>query len=228
MCARYTLRANAGTLMDLFWLSMLPDMEAEYNIAPSRMVLTVTGTPPDCVAMWRKWGLVPSFSREPGKGPSMINARSETAHERPSFRSLLKRKRCLIPADGFFEWQEIGKAKQPYLFEVDGGNVFAFAGLYDTWSGPNQETLETCTILTCGPNELIEPIHDRMPVIIDHPNYADWLNPEVPAQPFLVPFDASRMRQQAVNPKMGNPRIQGPEVMEPPVPTSLFDFDDEV
>lgn len=227
MCARYTLRANAGTLMDLFWTEMWPDMEEyefKYNIPPTEPVVTVSGSPRN--ARWMRWGLVPSFVDKPGTGPVMLNARSETLNERASFRRLIKNGRCLVPADGFFEWQETGpKTKQPYLFEVDGGEVFAFAGLWDTWRDKEGNVLESCTILTCEPNEFMADIHDRMPVILSRDDYAAWLDPEADITPLLVPFESERMSCRPVNPKMGNSKFQGPQAIEPEPLGGLFGSD---
>jgi putative SOS response-associated peptidase YedK len=145
-----------------------------------------------------KWGLVPSWAKDPAVGASMINARSETASTKPAFRDALKSRRCLIPADGFYEWMRTGKAKQPYCFEINEGQLFAFAGLWDRWKDPSGQWIKTCSILTTMPNAVTSAVHDRMPVILDPDGYDLWLDPGttnvVAASELLKPYDARLMR----------------------------------
>ena len=145
-----------------------------------------------------RWGLVPSWAKDSSAAAKMINARSETASTKPAFRDALKSRRCLIPADGFYEWMRTGKAKQPYCFEVDDGELFAFAGLWDRWKDASGNWIRTCSILTTTPNAVTSAIHDRMPVILDPGNYDLWLDPGMhdmnAVSDMLKPFNARLMR----------------------------------
>jgi len=143
-----------------------------------------------------RWGLIPSWSKDPSAAARMINARSETASALPSFRDGLKFRRCLIPSDGFYEWSRAGKAKQPFCFEVRDGELFAFAGIWDRWQAGGI-SIETCSILTTTPNAVTSAVHDRMPVILDHEDYDLWLDPGmhnvVEVSALMKPYDANRM-----------------------------------
>jgi len=145
-----------------------------------------------------KWGLVQSWAKDPSIAASMINARSETASTKPAFRDALKSRRCLIPADGFYEWSRTGTAKQPYCFEINEGKLFAFAGLWDRWKHPSGNVVETCSILTTTPNAVTSSVHDRMPVILDPDGYDLWLDPSMKdvsaASELLKPCNAQLMR----------------------------------
>jgi putative SOS response-associated peptidase YedK len=149
------------------------------------------------------WGLVPNWAKDASGAARMINARSETAHTLPAFREAMKLRRCLVPADGFYEWQRRGSAKQPYCFEVDEGELFAFAGLWDGWKDANGNWIKTCSILTTTPNAVASAIHDRMPVILDPDSYDLWLDPGMRdgmvASELLKPCDAERMRSFPVS-----------------------------
>ncbi len=181
------------------------DWEPRYNIAPTQSVPVIRrdNHVPTLQASLMRWGLIPSWAIEPTIGARMINARSETAATKPSFREPLRRSRCLIPADGFYEWKREGKRKQPFCFEVDGGAVFAFAGLWDRWRDPDGHAVETCTILTTTPNELLADVHDRMPVILAPGHYGPWLDPSMQdvaiAVSLLKPFDSCLMKRFAVS-----------------------------
>ena len=180
MCGRYRLSRRAEILASYFYAEYEGmDWEARYNIAPTQTVPVIRQDPREPVrrASLMRWGLVPYWARDSSVGYKMINARSETATEKPAFRESLQRRRCLIPADGFYEWVSNGKSKQPYCFEVGDGDVFAFAGLWDRWTDPRGEVVESCTILTTTPNALLADIHDRMPAILRPDDYDLWLNP---------------------------------------------------
>lgn len=178
MCGRFTETATIEKLArdlniprDFFPRKIVP----RYNIAPSFPVLTIreqAGFKID----FMKWGLIPSWAKDPAIGNRMINARSETVADKPSFRSPFKKNRCLIPADGFYEWKKEGKAKQPYYIRMKSGEVFTFAGLWSHWKSPDGSEVVSCTILTTGPNPLMQPIHDRMPVIIAPSKRSEWLD----------------------------------------------------
>jgi len=160
---------------------------------------------------WMRWGFISPWSKDPNRGPLLINTRAETAAEKPAFRSAFKSRRCLIPADGFYEWKKAGNKKQPHYFRVAGGQLFAFAGLWEKW-----QAIESCTILTTEANELSAQIHDRMPVILSSNDYSEWLDPlaKEPGK-LLTPFPASEMSAIPVNPIVNNARNEGPECVEP-------------
>jgi putative SOS response-associated peptidase YedK len=171
-----------------------------YNIAPTQFVPVIRQSPDRGrrkLSLLR-WGLVPSWSRDMSKAASMINARVETADTKPAFRDALRLRRCLIPADAFYEWHGSGKARQPYCFEIIGGELFAFAGIWESWNDPNGGVLETFSILTTTPNALAATVHDRMPAILHPRQYDVWLNPETTdariASEVVKPFEAERMR----------------------------------
>ncbi len=155
------------------------------------------------------WGLVPSWAEDPKIGNRMINARAETAADKPSFRTAMRRRRCLIVADGFYEWKTVGKRRQPMFIHLRDGRPFAFAGLWEAWEGAGHSTLESCTILTTAANDLVRPIHDRMPVIVAPPDYARWLDPAVQQSeavvPLLRPYPAEEMEAYAVSPRVNSP-----------------------
>lgn len=190
--------------MELFWQLQFPEMDAMYNIAPTDPVYTVSLHDEQPEFNLMRWGLVPHFSQGPGTGPMMINARIETITEKASFRSLIERRRCLIPADGFIEWETIGNAKQPYLFELNGGEVFAFAGLYDCWTSPDGSTLSSCTIMTCAPNDLLAKIHDRMPVILDSEHFDDYLRLKLGVNDLAIPFPSEGFSMSALDKSISN------------------------
>jgi len=150
-----------------------------------------------------RWGLIPSWAKDASVAARMINARSETAGKKPAFRDPLTNRRCLIPADGFYEWVRTGKVKQPYCFEVNDGELFAFAGIWDRWTDANRNTVETCSILTTSPNAVTSAVHDRMPVILDPDRYDIWLDPGMrditTASELLKPYDAQFMRSYPIS-----------------------------
>ena len=162
-----------------------------------------------------RWGLIPSWVKDTSIGTRTLNARSETVKTTPAFRQSILTKRCLIPADGFYEWQKMGSVKQPYCFEVGEGEVFAFAGLWDQWRSPDGEIIESCTILTTTPNSLVADLHDRTPVIVAPDNYYVWLDPDVTdfdaIRDILKPYDANLMRRYPVGRKVNNSRIDDAE-----------------
>jgi putative SOS response-associated peptidase YedK len=176
------------------------DWTPRYNIAPTQPVPVIRQHPKEpCRELsLLRWGLIPSWAKDPSVAVQMINARSETAATKPAFRDPLANRRCLIPADGFYEWQRRGKAKQPYCFEVNDGELFAFAGLWDRWKDPNGNWVKTCSILTTTPNAVTSAVHDRMPVILEPDSYDLWLDPgmtNVEAVPeMLKPYYARQMR----------------------------------
>jgi len=211
MCGRFTLFEPDKILSREFGVSGFPTLSPRYNIAPSQPVATVRAAPAGSgreVALLR-WGLIPSWSKDPAIGNRLINARAETVREKPSFRNAFRRHRCLIPASGFYEWQRQERAKQPYFVRMRNERVFAFAGLWDRWERPDEGAIETCTILTISANAVLAPIHDRMPVIVPTMEYDRWLdtslkNPDSLA-PLLVPFPPEEMLAFPVSPRVNTP-----------------------
>lgn len=219
MCGRFVLTADGTQLQLAFDLNATPEPHApRFNIAPSQPIAVITNDHPHDLTYF-KWGLVPSWSKDPGMGNKMINARSETAFEKPAFRSAFKRRRCLIPADGFFEWQKREGGKVPMFIHLDDYSVFAFAGLWEVWYSPDGGELRTATILTTSPNELMSSIHDRMPVILERKDYEQWLAPgdqkAESLMPLMKPFDTSRMAAHAVSTYVNSPGNDSPETIEP-------------
>ena len=191
MCGRYTLTVDPADLQDQLELGELPaDLHPRYNIAPTQPVAVVTSADDRKVEMFQ-WGLIPSWSKDPSMGSRMINARAETLPEKPAYRVPFARKRCLILADGFFEWKSLEKGKRPFFIQLKSHEPFAFAGLWDHWTSPAGDDKRTCTIITCEPNELMQELHNRMPVILDKAAMWDWLNPAatpVELRALLVPY----------------------------------------
>jgi putative SOS response-associated peptidase YedK len=166
-----------------------------------------------------RWGLIPSWAKDASAAAKMINARSETAAAKPAFRDALMSRRCLIPADGFYEWMQTGKTKQPYCLEVYGGELFAFAGIWDRWRDAGGKIVETCSILTTVPNAVTLAVHDRMPVILDPYNYDLWLDPGMrdagAASDLLKPYDARLMRCYPVSTRINHVANDDPECSAP-------------
>ncbi len=221
MCGRFTLTVDPADLQDAFGGFIFPTPFApRYNIAPSQPVLAIPNDGKN-KADFFLWGLIPSWSKDPAIANKLINARGETVAEKPSFRGSFKYKRCLIPADGFYEWkaQTGQKSKTPYFIHMKDRQPFAFAGLWDEWHSPDGNTLRTCTIITTAPNELMADLHNRMPVILDKQNFGDWLNP-MPLRPenlihLLKPFPADRMSAYPVSTSVNIPGNDRPELIMP-------------
>jgi putative SOS response-associated peptidase YedK len=202
-----------------------PELTARYNIAPTQPVAVIANQDgPRRIELFQ-WGLIPSWAKDPKIGNSLINARSETVAEKPAFRAALKRRRCLVLADGFYEWKKEktdGRArKTPMHIQLADGKPFAFAGLWEVWKAPgaaDEQALKTCTIITTTPNELMGSIHDRMPVILPPQAYAKWLSPaEITADEaaaLLKPFDAAPMKARPVSTRVNSPQYDGPELLE--------------
>lgn len=166
LCGRFTLYSTEIELEKRFQISLGQPVEKSYNIAPTQMVLGIVSNQGQRQAVYFQWGLVPFWAKDRKIGSRMINARAETVHEKPSFRRLLQRKRCLIPSNGFYEWKQVGDGKRPYYIRLQEGALFSFAGLWDIWKQGVQE-IHSCTIITTQPNELMKSIHQRMPVIFE-------------------------------------------------------------
>ncbi len=224
MCGRFSLNKTGDDLAAAFDLKAVPPVVPRYNIAPTQPVAAVIATPENLEPHFYllQWGLIPSWAKAPTIGSRLINARAETASEKPSFRAAFKRRRCLVLADGFYEWQQLAnrKAKQPYYIFLKDHQPFAFAGLWEHWTDPNSGSeLQSCTILTTAPNKLMEPIHNRMPVILPPEDYADWLDPRnyqaELLQAMLRPYEAASMEHHPVSTVVNKPQNDTPECIEP-------------
>ena len=221
MCGRFTLTIDPYHLQQAFPWAVIPeDLPPRYNIAPSQPVAVIPNTGDNTLSMY-KWGLIPSWSKDPAIGDRMINARSESLAEKPSFRNAYRRRRCLILADGFYEWkQDPGmKSKQPVYIRLIDSVPFAFAGLWEIWKSPEGAEVRSCTIITTQPNSLLEPIHNRMPVILPPASYSSWLVPEdrQPAQlnDLLIPYPASEMMASPVSRMVNIPQVDSPDLIKP-------------
>jgi len=215
MCGRYRL-SRPKYLVEYFDAEAEEeDFRASYNIAPTQAVATVRSGAAKRVLSNMRWGLIPWWAKDIAIGSRMINARSETVRENAAFRDSFRQRRCLIPADGFYEWKKSGKTKRPFHFGMKDGSLFAFAGIWDCWKSPEGKLLESCSILTTAPNDLVKDIHDRMPVILPQSHYEPWLTVP-PAQAdglleLLTPFDASLMRKYEVSSLVNSPENDSPE-----------------
>jgi len=234
MCGRYTLKSSSAQIAATFGVPVPPTLPERFNIAPSQAVLAVRAQPDthrrELVPL--KWGLVPAWARDPAIGYRMINARSETAATKPAFRGSFRARRCLIVADGFYEWQTRKGRKQPFYIRLKSGAAFGFGGLWDRWdkqAGP----VESCTILTCAANEVTRAIHDRLPVVIPREQFARWLDPDEldsgKLSELLRPFHPDEMTAFPVTTLVNNVRHDSPLNIEPatsdepPPPARLFD-----
>ena len=226
MCGRFTLVVDLETLKQTFPWLRVPEgarLRPRYNIAPSQPVPVVANTGERELDFFR-WGLVPSWAKDPSIGSRMINARAETLAEKPSFRAAYRRRRCLILADGFYEWQKRASAsgaarKVPYYVRLKSGQPFAFAGLWERWESPEGDEWLTCTIITTRSNELIAPIHDRMPVILPPEGYDRWLAVEELSPEelggLLRPYPAQAMEAYPISTFVNDPTHDSPECIQP-------------
>lgn len=215
MCGRFTLSQSSEIIAKTFHLAEVPTLEPRYNIAPTQMIATVLQIEQnERQFQLLRWGLIPSWAKDAAMGTRLINARAETVAEKPSFRSAFRHRRCLVIADGFYEWQRQERKKQPFYFRLKDGQLFAFAGLWERWQDPNGNAIASCTILTTEANELLSPIHDRMPVILAPKDYDLWLtdiqNP-TNLQHLLRPYKAEAMTSYAVSTNVNNPANNSPE-----------------
>ncbi|HKD59637.1 MAG TPA: SOS response-associated peptidase [Terracidiphilus sp.] len=233
MCGRFARRSTQEVLADWFGVELedMPWFAPDYNVAPQTMQPVVRlnrDTGKREFALMR-WGLVPYWAKDAKIGYSTINARAEEAATKPLFREALNRRRCLVPADAFYEWQRINsKTERPFAFAMQSGKPYAFAGLWERWKPKEGEPLETFTILTTDPNELAERVHDRMPVILDPQDYSRWMGPADsgdPARPpvdLLRPYPAEKMRSWPVHERVGNVRNNDPELLTERPPEMLL------
>jgi putative SOS response-associated peptidase YedK len=216
MCRRFLLFSDGATRAGLFDLAGFPELAPRNNVAPTQPVAAVRAgeSGRECVRL--RWGLVPPWSRDTKQAP--INARAETAADKPMFRAALRRRRCLIPANGFYEWLALAgeKRKQPYCFRARDEKPFAFAGPWERWEEP-EGPVESCAVLTTTANELVQPVHDRMPVSVPRQRWVAWLDPQAQGAaavvPLLRPYPADALRAYPVWELVNNPRNEGPECL---------------
>jgi len=223
MCGRFTLTQTDEAIARSFKVNVL-NILPSYNIAPSQAIAAILENDSDSQRelAFLRWGLIPSWAKDVKIGYNLINARSETVLEKPSFRSAFKHRRCLILADGFYEWQhsEDGKGqKQPYYFRMKDSEIFAFAGLWEVWESKEGDIIKSCTILTTAANQLLEPIHDRMPVILQPKDYDTWLDREDTKSDrltsLLTPYSAEEMTAYPVSTKVNSPKNNSAECLYP-------------
>ncbi len=220
MCGRYTLSTPPDLIAEFLELAEAPEVGPRYNIAPTQEAPIVRFSPDrgGRHAALARWGLVPFWAKDPAIGNRMINARAETAAEKPAFRSSFRKRRCIVVADGFYEWKKVAGPKQPYLLRPRGGPLFALAGLWDRW-GRGEEALETYAILTTEPNGVVAPIHRRMPAVLSPEHWAAWLDPELedPARvgAMLGPCPEEWIEALPVSTYVNNPANDSPRCVEP-------------
>ncbi len=221
MCGRFTLTADPAALQSAFpWITIPPEISPRYNIAPTQPVAVIPNDGQNRMDYF-VWGLIPFWAKDPKIGNRMINARSETLAEKPSFKNAYKRRRCLILADGFYEWQRRpgSKTKVPYYIRLESGEPFAFAGLWEEWHSPDGSEIKSCTIITTEPNSLVARVHNRMPVIMAPAGYEDWLDPGERSpeslNELLGPFPALEMMAYPISRKVNSPANDSPDVIEP-------------
>lgn len=217
MCGRYTLKTPVEALAEKFGVEETPDIAPSYNIAPTQDVAAVLSEDGKRKLDVLHWGLIPSWADDPQIGGRMINARAETVAEKPSFRSAFRHRRCLIPADGFYEWRKTGGGKQPHYIRMGDGSPFAFAGLWERWR--NGREIRSCIIITTGANELVGEVHDRMPVILHPEDYDLWLDPDFderdPLTTLLKPYPADEMEAYPVSRYVNSPSNDDPACVQP-------------
>nr|ALS91378.1 putative ACR, COG2135 [uncultured bacterium] len=219
MCGRYTLTKPKELLKRFPNIQLPMNCAPRYNIAPTQPVLAVTNAKPEEFQPMH-WGLIPSWAKDPSIGSRMINARAETLREKPAYRTAFRRRRCLVPADGFYEWKPgPAKTKTPTYIRMKSGEPFMIAGLWEVWTGPDGEEIPSCTLVTAEPNELVKPIHDRMIVILPEEHFAHWLDPsERPPdalETLLKPYPADEMEAYAVSTAVNSPKHDTPDCIEP-------------
>jgi putative SOS response-associated peptidase YedK len=220
VCGRFAFYSPHESVVRLFPVQDVPPMLARYNIAPTQFVATVRqldGETPQVAFL--RWGLIPFWSKDKAIGNRLINARGETVHEKPAFRAAFRKRRCLVLADGFYEWRVTDAGKEPHYIYLRSEEPFAMAGLWESWDdGVGDKPLQTCTIVTTGPNEMMQTLHRRMPVILHARDYAAWLDPQHPEpadlRSLLVPFESKAMAHRRVGRAVNNPRNDEPSLVE--------------
>lgn len=233
MCGRFVQASDPAALSHLFTLPIaaIPDFRPRYNLAPTQPALVLRREPQggEKEATFLTWGLIPSWAKDPSIGNKLINARAETLAEKPAFRAAFRRRRCLVPADGFFEWKKAGKSKQPYFISHQDGSPFAIAGLWEHWQAPDGSVIESFTLITTEPNELVRPLHNRMPAILPRHAFDLWLNPDTDQKRLqallLTPYPADLLTAWPVSTQVNSPVNDHPDLIEPlPMLFSPDDF----
>jgi putative SOS response-associated peptidase YedK len=218
MCGRYTLVEVDGLQKRFSLEEALPEVPARYNVAPTQSMPIVTRHSPNQLEMMR-WGLVPSWAKDLSIGNRMINARAETVAEKPAFKRALERRRCLIPASGFYEWKQTEHGKVPHYIHLMDEPLFAFAGLYENWKAPDETWVRSYTIITTTANDLMAPLHNRMPVILDREDEDLWLDPDATETerllPLLRPYPARHMAAYPVSRAVNSPTNESPTLITP-------------
>src|SRR5512141_766830 len=220
MCGRYKIVTDAQALYDAFQVEAELGAAplARYNVAPATDQLVILEEDGRRVARWLHWGLIPHWAKDKAIGYKTINARGESVAAKPAFRAALRQRRCLVPATAFYEWKVLADGKQPYMIRLKGGGLFSFAGLWESWTGPEGE-VRSFTIITTEPNALMARIHDRMPVIVPRAQYARWLDPALRdpdgIQPLIASYPAGELEAIPVGRAINNARNQGPALIEP-------------
>ena len=218
MCGRFYLINDSRTLTEHFQVSRTPDLTPRYNIAPSQEISAIRQGVESREIVRLRWGLIPFWAKSEKTGYKMINARAETVASKPAYRAAFRRRRCIIPASGFYEWKTTEYGKQPYNIHTD-DDFMAFAGLWEHWQGEGGISVESCTIIVTVANDKLRSIHDRMPVILDPVDYATWLDPEIQdpdlIKPILRSYPGDRMSFYPVSRKVGNPSFDDPECIKP-------------
>jgi putative SOS response-associated peptidase YedK len=221
MCGRFILKAPFSELVRLYRITNNLNLEARYNVPPTEDIVVVRSQDGHRTLDMLRWGLVPYWAKDIKIGYSLINAKAETVAEKPAFRDAFRERRCIIPADGFYEWKKLDtKTKQPYAIVMRDRSVFGFAGLWERWKDrATGATTQSCTIITTSPNDVCAPIHDRMPVILPPENYARWLGEEPTETPHLLmmlkPYPAEAMEACPVSPRVGNVKNTDAALIEP-------------
>jgi putative SOS response-associated peptidase YedK len=222
MCGRFVQVSPFHVIAETFDIKEdSADLHPRYNVSPGQSVYAVirqAGEDSNRLVQFR-WGLIPSWSKDPAVGNRMINARAETVAEKPGFRNAFRKRRCLVAADGFYEWRRTGKTKTPFYVRLKTGGLMGFAGLYESWTSPGGETLQTCTIITTRANALLEAVHDRMPVIVPEGRQASWLDPALqdagPLLEWLEPYPPGEMEIYEVSRAVNLPQNDSPELILP-------------
>lgn len=222
MCGRYVLTAPFSVLVALYNLTGgRPNLQPHWNIAPTQMVPVIRRDKDGRAISLVRWGLIPAWVKDPKAGPPLINARAETVAEKPSFREAFKRRRCIVPADGWYEWARAEKTKQPWYYTSLGGEPFAFAGLWEKWSDPQTgESVESCALITVAANSLAVNVHDRMPAILKPDDVERWLEgtSEDELAACLAPFPSDGMTARMVGTRVNAVRNDDPACLDPPAP----------
>jgi putative SOS response-associated peptidase YedK len=221
MCGRFTLTVTPEALAEQFHLDFVPALAPRFNIAPSQAVAIVRVQPENGLRFLEivQWGLIPSWAEDATIGSRLINARAENLEEKPTFRASYKYRRCLVVSDGFYEWKGRGRDKHPYYIRMNDGEPFGFAGIWDHWEDPDGSVVESCAIITTEANELVRPIHERMPVIIPPVDYDLWLDPKQlgteQLKPLLRPYPAEAMLAYPVSAIVNRAVHEDPQCIEP-------------